>query len=267
MLTINPIPEEKVDIQSKIVYEDIKKTLDTNTVPVYFKYMANFPDFFNFAWDKIKPVIPSKYFRDSTTQLTKLSEDIIKLVYYPSPTLNHYINSLSENEKIELDKTIQDLSYLNAELMLISIAIRESLKGIVVLEQYVIGKGNNQTQDTKQNLLNQNSLPKNLDLGFELKYSNFYEIINQDMRDLAKSEKYLKGRVELERIAQMQIESFPKPLHFPFRETVSLLQKYPNFEEILFLLNSTFPSGYPHSLLTGSVMKSVIFPARNISTI
>ncbi len=267
MISIYPLPEESVTGETKVIFEEIKEILDIESVPVNFRYMANFPQFLNFAWGKIKKYITQVEFDNTSNQIIKLSEEMIKIIFNSSDELNSYVKSLSEKQETELRQTIEKLIRINSTLLIISIATRESLKGIVVLEQKQLSSGT--LNSVSREIISKESSKAIAEytFGLEVLYPEFYELISKDMTQLIKTERYLKSRVELERFTQLSIESLPEKLNFPFRETINLLRINNHSSEILYLINHSFPSNYPHQLFTSLAMKILTESSANVKLI
>lgn len=251
-MNIKPIEESVADQNTRRIYKEIRESFDSASVPIVFRYMANFPDFLEFAWEKLNPIINSVSFEANANNVAKLSDEAIKIIFYPDDKLKTYIDSLNPSQKTEIQDTVNELKILNSKLLLIMIAIRESLKGISVPDQKFIA-GNSYARNSYIQITHDASSDF-LITDFKVKYDDFYTLINKNIEELVKTEKYLKSRVELEKFSQHVIESFENPIVFPFSETVILLRKYPYSSELLFLLNSTFPSNYPNLLFTSSVI-------------
>lgn len=265
-MKIKPIEEINADERTRVIYKEIKQSLDVVSVPIVFKFMANFPDFLQFAWEKLMPVVTDISFNKSSEKIAKLSDEVIKIIFNPNAKLAAYVNSLNPTQKEEIQETISELKTLNAKLLLITIAIRESLKGISIPNQKFIEGVSYAGNFSIQQLKSEN--PSDLLIpDFGVEYEEFYALINQNMSELLKTEKYLRSRVEIEKFSQLSIEQLPKPIIFPFSETVSLLRKYPYSSELLFLLNSTFPSNYPNMLFTSSAIERSLNPKSELKSI
>jgi hypothetical protein len=267
MLHIKPITEAEAEPIIREIFQEINSVFKTNTTPIFFRYLANFPEFFEYSWQRISASAKSRAFIKATEQLSELSNSIIKIIYAPESSIYSFAKSLTDAERSELEETVENLSRINSSLMIVSIAIRESLKGVIIEEKKLLGTVNETInreyikemglEGSEMNLGNieRGLLPLEFGGMLVVRYPEFYKLVSLEMLKLAKTEKYLKGRVELERIGQMLIENLEVPISFPFRETIEKIRGREYSEEILYLINGTFPSQYPHHLLTSSVMK------------
>ena len=59
----------------------------------------------------------------------------------------------------------------------------------------------------------------------------------------------------------MLIEQLPMRINFPYKETMEILHKDKDAREIIFLINSVFPSQAPHSLLASAGMEHALMPS------
>lgn len=130
LLHIRPIPQDKARGQIEEIYEDIMQTLHITTVPLVFQYIAGFEQYLFYIWERIKHNLESDEFRDSCAELKEITTQTIGMLPTPSAPLQNFVKDLSQAERYEVTEVTNLLDDINIRLMLITIAIRESLKGI-----------------------------------------------------------------------------------------------------------------------------------------
>lgn len=59
MSSVRMVDESEATGKTRVIYEDIRKSLDTDFVPNMYKVMAVNPDFLDANWNKIKAVMQS----------------------------------------------------------------------------------------------------------------------------------------------------------------------------------------------------------------
>jgi hypothetical protein len=79
-----------------------------------------------------------------------------------------------------------------------------------------------------------------------------------EMKQLKNMPVYLHLRVELEHQAFARIEEFAYPLDCSYVDFMYMTDGISYTDEILFLLKDTFPSQFPHLVLTTAVMKQAL---------
>lgn len=259
MNRLQPIKEADANEKTKEIYELIKKSLNVKTVPMFFKYIANSPEFLEYAWQIVNPAISDPSFSNARDKMEDLAKEMMEVIYSPSQETSAYVNYISEQERKVLLESVTELIRVNASLMIISIAIRESLKGFYLKEtNFLIANGSERSDIQEKDLTEVSREIALEDLNLSLtaiaRYPDFYDLVGKDMLLLMKTEKYLKVRVEFERIIQMLIEQLNVKIQFEYKATMEILYKTNSARDIIFLINSVFPSQVPHNLLTSAGM-------------
>lgn len=269
MLRIKPIAEEQASDQIKAVYADIKKTLNSQVVPLVFQYIANFEEYFVYQWGKIKINIESPYFSEVVKEAVEFSNREVTSIYSPSSKMSHFIHGLHQEEKEQLHKTIMDLQQLNAKLLVLMIGLREGVKGVIIgqdqilkldLKQYEVDifdlfhtkyAQESEIEPASRMLAplfgNQSLVISN--------YPAFFSTIAQEMEHFIRSEDYLWKRVELERIAMREALGLPYSLGTSYQEIMVYAGHKSHLNELIYILAETFPSQFPRLLMTTSVMQ------------
>lgn len=273
MLRIKPVQEEDPSASSgqvHEVYEDIRQTFNAPFVPLLFQYIANFEEYLVYVWGKIKTNIASSYFLPAVQEIIDFTNRETVDIYSPSAKMSHFIHGLHQEEKEHIARTIHDLQLLNAKLLVITIALREGVKGVIIGQEQMLRIDTRQyevdifdifhTKYAKEEkeiepatrmlapLFGNNTLTIS-------QYPAFFGNIALEMDRLIKEENYLEKRVELERLGMKEAMGLPFAIGCSYQEIMAYAGHKPHLNELLYILAETFPSQFPRLLMTTSIMQ------------
>ncbi len=276
LLHIKPISPEKAEGRVAEVFRDITQTLNIVAVPLVFQYIAVYEQYLFYIWDRIKRNLESDSFKESCAELKEVTYQTIPMLKTPSDQLKNFVWGLHPSEKYEITQVVNLLDDINIKLMLITIGIRESIKGIphiaklleedeayideqlgTLMQRERLGlQGMNKhdiTQVTRMlaPLLGNNTL-------LISHYPDFFATVAQEMENLKNMPAYLHLRVEMEHMTFQRIDLFETPLDCSFIDFMRMTEGKSYTDEIVFLLKDTFPSHFPHLVLTTAVMKNAL---------
>lgn len=287
MLHIRPVLEKDASERVAKVYEDIKKTLHIHFVPLLFQYIAGFEEYFLYAWEKQKQNIMSDYYQKAVVEAITLSEKSIHSVYRQSREMQTFITNLQVSEKQQILQTAQELEILNATLLILTIGLREGVKGVVVGQQALPKSAADYEETVFDQFINQKIMHNNLkqeakDIipaakmlaplfgGSDIivnKYPAFFAHIAREMEELVKTEKFLHERVGMEHYVLKKSLNLPYPLGCSYAEIAGFAGKKPYFSELLYILSETFPTKFPRLIFTSSLMRSVLSRPANSNSL
>lgn len=269
MLRIRPIAEEHATDTVKQVYADVKKTLDSPIVPLLFQYLANFEEYFVYLWSKMKTNIETPYFAAATQDAIHFTHTEISQIYSPSSFITQFMHTLHSTEKEHIQKTITDLQLVNAKLLILTIAMREGVKGVI------IGQEQEMQLDAKAyevdifdifhtKFVSENEIEPAAKMLAPLfgsqsltisQYPTFFTHIATEMEHFVKQENYLWKRVELERFGMQEAIGLPYGIGCSYKEIITYAGHKPHLNELIYILAETFPSQFPRLLITTTVMQ------------
>lgn len=273
MLHIKPITEASASEKISSVFLDIKETMHSEVVPLFFRYLANFDDYFIYVWDKIKANLFSDTFGKHIKEIHAFGLKAVDDIYIPSRETVRFLHEMPTAEKEELKQTVSKLISLNTQLMILTIAMREGVKGVHIRSELLSatmsakqaeeifeagGLQKNQEQDIVASTKMLSPLFGNQSL-MVTHYPDFFAKIALEMSDLVKTERYLKKRVELEHEGLKTIQHL-LPLGCSYSEIAHFAAGKPYFNELLYILSETFPSQFPRLVVTSEVMWSLFVP-------
>lgn len=278
MLHIRPVSEKDASKKVLDVYADIKKTLDTHFVPLVFQYVAGFEEYFLYSWDKIKTNLESEYYQKATKEIVHAARKSIESTYRESRAMQSFLHSANAAEKHELAATAEELELLNAKLLILTIGLREGVKGVSIGQQILPKNIESDYAETVfDQFINQKIMHNNLKDQKELlpgakmlapifgeqslaisRYPEFFSKIAEEMENVTKTEKYLHERVLMEHKALQVATNLPYPLGCSYAEIVIFAGKMPYFGELLYVLSDTFPTKFPRLTFTTALMHQVL---------
>ena len=278
MLHIRPVEEKHASDNIAKVYEDIKKTLGIHFVPLIFQYIAGFEEYFLYAWDKYKENLQSDYYTKATEDILAQSRKSVHSVYKESRPLYEFMQKITPAEKKHIQETVDQLETLNARFLILSIGLREGVKGVIVGQQILPHYAAEYEETVFDQFINQQIMRENLQRevkdiapGMRLlaplfgsqslvvtHYPQFFTHIAQEMDMLAATEKYLHERVQMERKALALALHLPYPLGCSYAEIARFAGKKPYFSELLYVLSETFPTKFPRLVFTTAMMQFVL---------
>lgn len=290
MLRIKPITEKDAEGRVQEMYASIRQTLGLQSVPLVFQYLASFPSYFDSIWKQARHNLHDETFQRESREISEFAQSAINSIYTPSHLVTLFLEKIEGGgEKTTLWQFITNLSTVNASLYLLSLAVRESLKGRFIgikligdaldesekrifndLSDGFFPEGGGKEQTTSFQNISQSSKDIQNTQSNTLAtttYGEFFKIMEWEMDRMLKREDYLTRRVELERFALSKLHLLKQPVESSFAAVSRFSADNPDFPELLFLIAELFPTQSPFKLLSSSVMKkALIHKAQNSDT-
>lgn len=276
LLHIKPISPERASDNVSSAYEEIKEMLHVATVPLVFQYIAIYEQYFFYLWERIKRNLLSDGFHESCAEIKEITYQTIGVLPTPSLLLQHFVKGMHPSERYEITEVVNVLDDVNIRLMLLTIGIRESLKGIPHVAQLLPDEQKTvnehldsilQIQRLELQGMNKGELTQATRMLAPLlgnntlmisRYPDFFASISTEMKQLKSMPAYLHLRVEMEHQAFQRIDKFTQPLDCSYVDFLRMTEGIPYTDEMVFLLKDTFPSQFPHLMLTTAVMKNAL---------
>lgn len=274
---IKPVQQANASPHVTSVYKDIKDILQIETVPLIFQYLANYERYFFFIWERMRINLSSQSFYDATEEVRQFVEQSVTYLETPSVELSEFVHTIRPAEREHIKQIITKLDQTNLKMMLIMIGVREAIKGIYHTEEKLsIAQGVSEEQSIDEVFQVNRWLADKEDTSELTKaarmlaplfgnnsliisdYPSFFGQIATEMERLENTEAYLVTRVGLEHLAFAYLRRFVTPLSCTYTEFRHLTQGTGYVDEILYFLKDTFPSHFPHLVLTTGVMKRAL---------
>lgn len=270
---IKPIQLANAPSEIAATYHDIQNTLQIETVPLVFQYVANYERYFSYIWHKMKINLLSPEFQHSCEEIRTFADQAVVYFETPSQETTRFVQTMRQEELLQIRHIAQKLDDTNLKMMLLMIGVRESIKGIYHAKKELPGfSDDTQTVDEifqmkRSTLYDETNVDKAARMLAPLfggnalmisHYPDFFGHIAGEMERLENMEAYLLTRVGLEHLGFAYIEQFVEPLNCSFIEFMQMTEGNAYVDELLYLLKDTFPSRFPHLVLTTAVMKKVL---------
>ncbi len=279
MFHLQPVSEEKASAQVRTVYIEIEQTLTVTIAPLVFQYIANYENYFLFLWQQIKANVVTSSFQAAHTETIRFAKQATSRIYTPSPVMADFITTISPLERQQIMDTISLLERINATLLLLTIGIRESLKGINIGQQHIAeytaqavnepssfftDPSNIYSSSRERTEINNTVSLLSPVFGSQAiqisQYPQFFSYIAMEIEALVMSEDYLRERVFLEQKTIQFAGTFTHPLGCSYTQLLNMIKGQPYFDELLYILVDTFPSQFPKLVFTTAVMRRVVEP-------
>lgn len=276
MLGLKPIPENKASKEVGKIYASVRQTFGLVNVPLIFQYLAVFPNYLDFIWQQAVHNLNNQEFKNQAKEVETFAQTAIGSIFAPQTLTKLFLEKIEGRaEKLELAKFVATVSSMNASLYLLSLAIRESLKGrylgIKQIGERLEQKEKEAFNDISEGFYSGNKADKrNTDIGVISEkgltasqkqgitvslFAQFFDIMDKEMEKLIKEEKYLTRRVELERFALSRLHLLPLPLDSSITVIFKQAYDHPQFPELIYLVSDLFPTQTPYKLMASAVMK------------
>ena len=274
---IKPVQQKNAPSEIAVVYKDIQDVLQMDTVPLVFQYIANYERYFFYIWERMRANLLSESFYDSCEEVREFSEQAVSYMETPTPGLNQFVQTISTFEQAHILQIIQKLDQTNLKMMLLMIGIRESIKGIYHAREILPDFDKENSGHSIDEIFQVTKEPEGAEPSEEITkatrmlapllgnnslmishYPSFFGHIANEMERLENTEAYLLTRVGLEHLGFAYIKRFDVPLNCSFVEFMHLTEGKSYVDEILYFLKDTFPSKFPHLVLTATVMKKAL---------
>jgi len=289
MLGLKPIPENKATEEITRIYKSIKQTFGLANIPLIFQYLAVFPNYLDFIWQQAQQNLSNQEFKNQAAEIEKFAQTAIGSFYTPQPLTKLFLEKIEGRaEKFELEKFVATVSAMNASLFLLSLAIRESLKGrylgIKQIGERLSEKEKTVFSDISEGFFDGGDQDKrNTSIGVSSGkevinrpkqsitvslFTQFFDCLDKEMKRLIKEEKYLTRRVELERFALSRLHLIPHPLDSSITAIFRQAYDHPQFPELVYLVSDLFPTQTPYKLMASAVMReSLNYSSANSTSI
>lgn len=285
MRFLREVEEKEAPERVKQVYAAIKRDLESKFVPLMWQLVANYEDYLEHVWKQVETNLAAASFAPLPGKINEFADKATVGWVGLSPELAQFAQELSSADKKQLLETVDELTRLNAVMTLISIAIRENMKGLPVGVLKIAEQtgrvsfgheavkseiGSSLLADEKSELSAASKWLAPL-TGGQLaisRYAKFFDLVGKFMDKLIKTETYLGKRVELERVVQELVKDIPYPLETTYKQFMELTQDSPKaryIPELIFLLHDLFPAKFPHLVFTSSIMKQALEPPKEMS--
>jgi len=281
-MRLKPITLDRAIPEIRYLFEEIKDTLHVTFVPLLFQILANFPEYFLYLWQRIEANLGSTPFEGAYPEIITFAAKAMSEIYIPSSPMSELVCQLNPVEKEHIKKTAVDLAEINAKLLILAIAVRESIKGLAVGAPKLAEKIREQekkevTASIFDEFVKERGEPFGSNIPLEIQqagkmlvpltgsralvvsdYPMFFTYISKEMERLMKIDEYLRRRVLLERLCLSLIDRLTVPLGSSYKEFLDYTYDKTGSDELAYLLTDAFPSQFPHLVFTSAVIEQAL---------
>jgi len=256
------ISENEATGTTKQKYKEIKKAFSSPVVPIFFTYIAPFPDYFFYITDQITRNVGDARFQSLVSETGDSIRSIIRATMEPGEDYQAWIQKYSHAPSFYNFQTDNRYIFrMNVALTFIFIALRETVKGWAIAAKKLPSYHEQKTTSPSESPFKENSpLYEELVTGTDiiLKTSTlapssangievnllreFLQVCQRDFTRHTKTEEFLIMRVGLEKLILSSLPLFPNLIFSPINVIINLAIKYPGFPNLLYLLSEEFPT-------------------------
>lgn len=275
MITISPLPESEASEEVKRIYQELKNSLGLPSVPLFFTYLAPFPEYLSYISKQLIENLKDKKFLDLCTES---KANLLGLIHVTLPKSEEVIEWTSRYKYspsfYNFQNDLDSIFLTNIKMMYIFIALREAVKGwAIAAKQFspTIRTDYSSEQDSEKSVeedafiyedyikgseiiisqvKNQSNLPIRTSQGIEKDLLlQYITLCRNEFLHLMKKDSFWTMRVGMEKLTLSSLTLFPHLIFSPINMVINLTEKYPTFSELLYLLCEHFPTYAMHRMI------------------
>ena len=270
---IHPIPETEASDSISTIYKDLKESLGVHSVPVFFTYMATFPDYLAYISKQLRTNITDPAFiRLSGTTGNEIKSLIASEIPRERSVANWHSKYGASSGFYHFTNQIQDIYGINIKLAFVFLALREAIKGWAVAakrldghheihqevkdaelpaedfiygavdEPSVIKKAVN-AKPSKKKSASSASLTKSEKKELEESLlPKYLELCRTGFSNQMETAEFWQLRVAIEKLILAVLPLMPHVVFSPINVVIDLTKKHEQFPDLLHLLSEQFPT-------------------------
>lgn len=270
-MAIHAVNESQASPELKNLYQTLKSSFDSPTLPVFFTYLGAFPQYLSYITEQLVDNLKHPDFIKLTDSVsrdyTQRIHEILKHGKNITDWLERYQNTPTF---FNFQKDLQHIYLVNIKLAFVFVALREAVKGWAiaakkltattdrftkveeekitaddfvfstdVLKDYqVTSLKGTQALDIRTTTITKSepgALEKNL-------LPLYLELSNQEFKNHMKVDRFWALRVYLEDMTLLHLNHLPNLIYSPFNVIYKLTQHYDNFDDLIYILAEKFPT-------------------------
>lgn len=277
---INPVSEEKASEETKRCYEDLKLSLESYTLPIFFSYLGAFPEYLQYINEQLVINLKDPAFKKMMIEQNSTAVKIIQNILPKSENIRKWYNLYKDTPTFYyFQNDLMKISIINTKITCIFIALREAVKGWAVAakklsesttrryqEEEEMSKGefifdsdlvryyqekyekngnglSNFNQQAKSPSAHSTSLSHRTSTAIEKNIlPDYLRLCEIDIKNHMKHDYFWIMRVQLEEQILAILDLLPNLIFSPYNVIVKLTQQYENFYDLLYLLSEDFPT-------------------------
>lgn len=272
-MILQPLPESQASENVRDYYDQLKKALDVQKLPIFFQYFGPFPEFLGYISSQLVRNLTNEKFSHLTDDLFKEIQKTITVTIHKSSLITKWLEDYKHlPEFYYFKKELEKIFTVNIKMSLIFLSIREAVKGWAIAtkklpeninkdtyqKESAYNKEHNKlifevTNDIMQsfNESTHGNEPKQNQSGIVVRpdgtlvknlLPDYLHACKLDFDQKMHKPEYVFYRLECEKRLLNNLELIPTLIFCPINVILGLTSKYPNYPEILYLLSEHFPT-------------------------
>lgn len=274
-MQINPVLENNASDEIKTIYDAIKQSLDVQRVPLFFTYMAAFPNYLSYISNQLTENLKDPSFTSLSNQIGNEMIELIKEHTTPGEDVREWVEKYGESPSFYY--FLQDTDHIfrtNVKLALIFVALREAVKGWAVAAKKLPGQASKPKKEsvgiikkeefifedvetpkivmpqTKKNQpvintsrVRSNGLARRQETAIERDLlPQYLQLCKIDFYQQMKTASFWELRIAIEKFILNALPIMPHIVFSPINVVIDLTKKYNDFPDLLYLLSEHFPT-------------------------
>ncbi|NTU73370.1 hypothetical protein HGB07_04345 [Candidatus Roizmanbacteria bacterium] len=284
---IQPVSEKHAPPQVREEYTKIREALTTPTLPLFFTYLGAFPEYLIYISDQIVLNLVDLQFQKLISELHDELNSVIQETLTISPEQKEWINRYRYASSYQnFQGELRQICLTNLKIAVIFLALREAVKGWAVAAKKLAPAYNESEEKIENEIttLNESSFifsdmlrgiqptkrdqETNVEIistsalatttGSQLEkeiMGEFLALCQGDFAELMKREAFWKVRINIEKTLLYTLTALPKSINSPINVVITLSSKYPQFNDLIYLLSEHFPTYAVHRLMFSEYMR------------
>ena len=252
-MRIIPVPESQAKGSVHASYRQIKEALSVPNVPIFFQYIGAFPNYLHHITPTVVNNATDVGFNELLERINSTARAATESKFPQPQVLREFLGRNKQTgEVIDLKRKLTEVSVIIAKLLILFMALRESVKSWANMRGQLPGTtGMPQTSDendrrelhdaVEKELITVNALVPHGNLSVSL-MSQFFEMSRMAFNQIQKTQDYLVLRVEMERMVLRTLADLPYPINSSVNLVLVVTKTYPDFPDLLYLLADDFPT-------------------------
>ncbi len=267
-MQLHPVPEDEATEEVKILYQQIRQSLNIPTTPLFFQYLGGFPEYLQYITRQLVLLLRDDSFQQISEDIGSAISEKLTEGAVVSDELSEWINRNQYSPTFyNFQNDIHTIFINNIKLALIFVALREAVKGWAVAARKISAQSSSYDasshgeSEMSSALVYYDIIPAVKSSGYpdQTRYqteglikrevgieqnllSEYLYLCRNEFRSFIKTEEFVILRVETEKEILMAIQVMPTPLSSPINVVLELTSRYPHFPDLLYLLSEHFPT-------------------------
>ncbi len=262
---MRPVSNQEASEEIRKLYSELCAALGVPQVPLFFAYLANYPDYFTTVVPELIQNFTDQRFHDLTSSVGDELSKRMKEYVPKNREIGEWLSRFQYSPSMYHTRTsLRQVHEVNVSLAFIFLALREAVKGWAVAapkleaehspqEEHEVKLENNsedfiyQEIENIPNVVNRvapsTSIVQSQQSGIEQNlYIEYLHLCKNWFTLELKKEEYLYFRVISEEAILLALDNLPHPVFSPINRVIELAPGHKEYMDLCFLLSEHFPT-------------------------